>query len=228
MPPTATLSNGFSHYNPEDKSWTTVISDSVSHHLLDSQQQEFVARAAGIDTLTPSEGVGIDGNHFSFIHQKGDQFFSYESFSDTRDSLAHYLYRLFDLPGAVTVWGQVGHKVAHKGCLDTSDCWEPLPLAHVSLLSPGGDTLASTLADDQGLFELTVLPTRCSLVVSHPSYVTLSITHIPLSEDVELKRIILPAGNPKHTLFSPYNPLGEITTSGAVIGHEDIIRIPTR
>lgn len=226
--PTATLSNGFSRYNPEDKSWTDIIADSVTHRLVDSQQQELIFRAAGIDTLTPSEGVGIDGNHFTFIHQKGDGVFNYESFSDTRDSLAHYLYRLFDLPGAVTVLGQVGHKVAHQGCLDTSDCWEPLPLTHVSLLSSGGDTLATTLADGQGLFELTVLPTRCSLVVSHPGYVTRAITHIPLSEDVELKRIILPAGDPKHTLSTPYNPLGGITTSGAVIGPEDIIRIPTR
>ena len=109
-----------------------------------------------------------------------------------------------------------------------ANCWEPLPLARVSLLSSIGDTLATTLADNQGLFELTVLPTRCSLVVSHPGYVTCAITHIPLSEDVELKRIILLAGDTGRTLSTPYNPLGQITTSGAVIGHENIIRIPTR
>ena len=227
-PPTATQVRGFGRYNWEDEIWTDIFSDSTTHRLLESQQQELLRRAAGIDILTPDSSVGIDGNYFSFVHRRGDNVHTYDSYSDTPDSLAHYFYDLFELPGAVTIIGQVGHKIIDEGCLDTSNCWDVLPLARVSLLSPSGDTIASTLANDQAIFELNVLPTRCSLVISHPGYVTRIITHIVLTEDLEFDHILLLPGNPKKTITTPYNILSGDTTSGAVIDHEQLNHFPSR
>lgn len=227
-PPTATQLHGFGHYNYENKNWTDIFTDSTTHRLLESQQQELLRRAATIDVLTPDSAVGIDGNYFSFIHRLGDNVYTFDSYSDTPDSLAHYLYDLFELPEAVTIIGQVGHKIIDDGCLDTSNCWDALPLARVSLLSRSGDTLASTIANDQAIFELTVLPSRCNLVISHPGYVTRIISHIVLTEDLELGHILLPPDDSKKTITTPYNIFSGDTTSGAVIDHEQLIHIPSR
>lgn len=226
--PTATLSHGFGRYNYEDKSWTDIITDSTTHRLLESQKQELLLRAAGIDVLLPDSAVRIDGNYFSFTHRRGDNVYTHDSYSDTPDSLAEYLYNLFELPGAVNIIGQVGYKIISDGCLDPNNCWDPLPLARVSLLSPSGDTIASTLANDQAVFELTVLPTRCSLVISHPGYVTRIITHIVLTEDLELSHILLPPGDTKKTIITPYNIYSGNTTSGSVINQEDITHFPSK
>ena len=227
-PPTATGLHGFGRYDYEAKSWTDIFTDSTTHRLVESQRRELLRRAAGIDVLLPDSAIGIDGNYYDFTHRRGDSVYTYGSFSDTPDSLADYLYDLFELPGAVTIMGQVGYKIVSDGCLDTSNCWDGLPLARVSLLSPSGETIASTLADDQAVFELTVLPTRCSLAISHPGYVTRIISHIVLTEDLELGHILLPPGDPKRAITTPYNILSGNTTSGAVISHEDLNRIPSR
>lgn len=227
-PPTATQLHGFGRYNYEDKSWTDIFTDSTTHRLLESQLQELLRRAATIDVLPPDSSIGIDGNYYNFTHRRGDNVYTYGSFSDTPDSLAEYLYDLFELPGAVSIIGQVGHKIISDDCLDPNNCWNVLPLARVSLLSPSGDTIASTLADDQAIFELTVLPTRCNLAISHPGYTTYIISHIVLTEDLELGHILLPSGDPKKTITTPYNILSGSTTSGAVISHEDLNHIPSR
>ncbi len=227
-PSTAIQLHGFGRYHYEDKSWTVILTDSTTHRLHESRQQELLRRAAGIDTLPQDSSIGIDGNHFSFIHRRGDNVYTYDSYSDTPDSLANYLYNLFELSGAVSIYGVVGYKIVDKGCLDTSNCWDALPLAHVALLSPSGDTLATTLANDHGFFEMTVLPTRCSLVISHPSYTTRTITHIVLDEDLYFEHILLPSGDPKQTITTPYNIYSGNTSSGAVISHEYLNHIPSR
>ena len=227
-PPTATQLHGFGHYNYEGKSWTDILTDSTTHRLLESQQQELLRRAATIDVLPPDSSIGIDGNYYDFTHRRGDNVYTYGSYSDTPDSLAEYFYDLFELPGAVSIIGQVGHKIISDDCLDPNNCWNVLPLARVSLLSPSGDTIASTLADDQAIFELTVLPTRCNLAISHPGYTTRIISHIVLTEDLELVPVLLPSGDPKKTITTPYNILNGNTTSGAVIDHEQLNHIPSQ
>lgn len=227
-PPTAIQLHGFGRYNYEDKSWTDIFTDSTTRRLLESQQQELLRRAAGIDTLPPDSSIGIDGNYYDFTHCRGVNVYNYDSFSDTPDSLAKYLYDLFELPVAVTIIGRVGHKINDVGCLDTSNCWTGLPLARVSLLSPSGDTIASTIANDNAIFELSVLPTRCNLVISHPGYVTRIITHIVLTEGLELDHILLSPGDPMKTFSTPYNTISDNTTSGAIIDHEQLNHIPSQ
>lgn len=178
-----------------DGEWHDTISDITSLSLTHSQHEHILRSAAAIKSLPKDSSIAIDGNWTQFEYREGDSVYQYGTFSDTPDSLADYLWNLFYRPEDIFISGQIGQPDISADCLN---CWDVLPFARISVLTEKGDTVATTMADDYGIFELNVLPGNYNIAVSHQGYDTRILTHVSLKEYLEITRFLLQPTKRKH------------------------------
>lgn len=178
-----------------DGEWHDTVSDITSLSLTHSQHEHILRSAAAIKSLPKDSSIAIDGNWTLFEYREGDSVYQYGTFSDTPDSLADYLWNLFYRPEDIFISGQIGQPDTFPDC---PNCWDVLSFARISVLTEKDDTVATTLADDHGIFELNVLPDNYSIAVSHQGYNTRILTHVSLKEYLEITSFILQPTKRKH------------------------------